>query len=153
MQANHIVASYLSPERVIELSTQIKEEALTEMLDFIISSEKIPHRDKIIKDLFQREESMNTCIGKGIAIPHVRTDLVDSIHIAVGRSKQGIQYGCQDEHPVILCFMIIASSKKDKEYIRVLGRLMQRLKDPNILTSLIKAETTNDIYRLIRFTD
>lgn len=153
MENTHIVASYLSPDRIIELQAGSKEEALNVMFEKICSFDRFRHHEQIKKDLFLRENNMNTCIGKGIAIPHVRTDLVDNIHLAVGRSKAGIQYGDTCEEPVKICFMIIASSKKDKEYIRVLGRLMQRLKDPHILSSLIHAETTDDIYRLIRFTN
>ena len=93
---------------------------------------------------------MSTGIGYEIAIPHARHKTVKDFVIAIGRKKEGLPYESIDDKPVKLIFMIGASDKQDKDYIRLLSRLVLRLKNPDFLEKVLKAQDPSEIYQLIK---
>ena len=67
------LANLLSAEQIIpEMKATERWPAIVELIDLLVSLGKIksPDRDSILASLKQREETMSTGIGFGIAIPH-----------------------------------------------------------------------------------
>jgi nitrogen PTS system EIIA component len=67
------LASLLSAEQIIpEMKATDRWPAIVELIDILVSLGKIKSedRDSILASLKQREETMSTGIGFGIAIPH-----------------------------------------------------------------------------------
>ncbi len=54
----------------------------------------------VLAALKQREETMSTGIGFGIAIPHASSDCVTEVVAGFGRSKKGIEFDSLDNEPV-----------------------------------------------------
>ena len=54
-----------------------KQEALDQMVDLMIKSEKINDREAYRQEVYRREEESTTGIGEGIAIPHGKGPFVD----------------------------------------------------------------------------
>src|SRR5947209_10325131 len=67
------LANLLSAEQIIpEMKATERWAAIVELIDLLVGLGKIksPDRDPILSALRQREETMSTGIGFGIAIPH-----------------------------------------------------------------------------------
>ena len=72
------LANLLSVEQIIpEMKATERWAAIVELIDLLVSLGKIKteDRDPILASLKQREETMSTGIGFGIAIPHCSSDL------------------------------------------------------------------------------
>lgn len=97
----------LKEDRVImEMKAGTREEALKELLTALNLDDKV---EEIVYDaLLKRESIGSTGIGHGIAIPHCRSIVLDQVHLAVGRSKKGIDFEAIDRKPVHLLFMLLA---------------------------------------------
>ncbi|MCD6181335.1 MAG: PTS sugar transporter subunit IIA [Candidatus Cloacimonetes bacterium] len=146
------VSDLLTQNEIIDIQATSKKEALEEMLAVICKSEKITKPKAFVKGIFDREKMMSTGIGYEIAIPHVRLKSVKDFVMAVGRSKQGIEYASIDDKPVKLIFMIGASEGQDKAYIALLSRLMLRLKNPEFMDKMMHAATPGEMYEIIKET-
>ncbi len=146
------ISDFIDETRIKDLEADNKKEALDEMLELISSSQNITNITAFKKAIFKRESLMSTGIGLGIAIPHAKIPECDDFVIAIGRLKNGIEYESLDDKPVRLIFMIGASDKQDKEYIRLLSRLVLRLKDNHILKELLQAKDKQEIYSIITST-
>ncbi len=144
------ISDYIAPERIIKLKSTEKKEALKELINIIVTSDKITDPKIFEKEIFKREKLMSTGIGYGIAIPHIRHKSVKDFVIAVGISKQGVKYQSIDDEPVHIIFMIGASDKQDKDYIKLLSKLVLRLKDKEFKEQLINAETPQEVYQIIK---
>ena len=144
------ISDYIAPERIIKLKSTEKKEALKELIKVITTSEKVTDPKIFEKEIFKREKLMSTGIGYGIAIPHIRHKSVKDFVIAVGISKQGVKYQSIDDEPVHIIFMIGASDKQDKDYIKLLSKLVLRLKDKEFKEQLINAETPQEVYQIIK---
>ena len=95
---------------------------------------------------------MSTGIGYGIAIPHARHKTVTDFVMVMGRKKEGLEYESIDDKPVKLIIMIGASDNQDKDYIKLLSRLMLRLKNKDFVKNILNADNSKEIYSLIKET-
>ena len=76
------LASLLSSEQIIpEMKATERWPAIVELIDLLVAQQKIDpaSRDGILAALKQREETMSTGIGFGIAIPHASSDAVAGV--------------------------------------------------------------------------
>lgn len=146
------LSDYILPEMVVDLEVKDKTELMNRLTDIIATSDKMLDPVTTRKALFDREKTMSTGIGNGIAIPHARTKAVSDFIIAVARVKPAIEFDSIDKVPVSLVFMIVATDKQDDEYIRLLSRLVLRLRNEDFLQNLYAAEDSSQVYHLIRDT-
>ena len=89
------LASLLTAEQIIpEMKAAERWPAIVELIDLLVGLGKIKtaDRDSILASLKQREETMSTGIGFGIAIPHCSSDRIEDVVAAFGRSTAGIEF-------------------------------------------------------------
>ncbi len=144
------ISNMISETRIINIKSNDKKGALKELLEVISKDELITDPKTFSKEIFKREKLMSTGIGYGIAIPHARHKTVKDFVIAVGRKREGLEYESIDDKPVKLIFMIGASDAQDKDYIKVLSRLVLRLKNQEFVDKILSAESSFDVYELIK---
>ena len=133
-----------------ELKSKTKEEALVEMVNHLVSLNKIKDKEILLEMLRQRESLGSTGIGKGIAIPHGRSLASTKLIIAFSKSEDGIKFNAIDGKPVHLIFMIIAPYQdKQNLYLVVLGKLVELLRKKRIRDKLLQVSTFQDFTDII----
>ncbi|MEO0081292.1 MAG: PTS sugar transporter subunit IIA [candidate division WOR-3 bacterium] len=116
------LSSLLRPERIcLELKAKKKVDVLRELVAMVKQDE---NAESLLQTLLKREELGSTGIGKGIAIPHGRSLLIDKLELAVGRSTKGIEFDSIDKKPAHLFFLVIAPPQdRGNQYLITLGRV------------------------------
>jgi len=140
----------LSVDRIGIIDTNDKKEALTEICDLMASADSVTDSEELKDAIFDRENIISTSIGLGIAIPHVRLKSVTEMTIAVGIVKGGIDYQSFDDQPVNIIIMIAAPEGAHREYLSVLAKIALLLKNPALRKSILKAESPQDIYEVLK---
>src|SRR5258707_15269215 len=71
-----------------EMKSAERWSAIVELVDLLVDQKQVKpqDRDVVLGALRQREETMSTGIGFGIAIPHASSDRVEKVVAAFGRS-------------------------------------------------------------------
>lgn len=138
----------LAPSRVVELGAVDKEGALDRLIEATSASDRIADAAKFRTAILKREEMMSTGVGNGIGVPHVKIPEVRDFVMAVGRSKDGIEYGSQDKKPVHLVVLIGANDSQSSQFLTVVANLMQRLKAARFRDLVMEAETIEKIHEL-----
>lgn len=133
----------------LNLTAKDKEGALEEMADMVHRARKVSDRDAFLKSLKKRENLESTGIGKGLAIPHARTDTVDGVVMAFSRSKDGVDFESLDKKPAHLIFLIASPEREKSAYIKVLARISRLLRRDEFRQQLLKAATPKDVVQLI----
>lgn len=134
----------------VGLEAEDKEETFEELVAFFCGATGNTKRDEILKAIKDREAKMSTGIKKGIAIPHGKTDAVDSVYGILGISKRGIDYDALDGEPVQLLFLMLAPQKESEKHLRILKRLAELLDSPKFCADLLAqgdAQSANNIIR------
>src|SRR3990167_6999292 len=88
----------------LALSGTTKDEILKELIALLNVGEKA---DVLYKMLKRRENLGSTGIGRGIAIPHCRSLVVNRLRVAFGRKSEGVDFKAIDEKPVHFFFLIV----------------------------------------------
>jgi nitrogen PTS system EIIA component len=132
----------------LDLQGTSKDEILREMVKLLGLDEK---SDAILVKMLKRRENLgSTGIGRGIAIPHCRSVVVDRLRVAYGRRIGGVEYGAIDELPVYNLFLIVAPPMEVSNlYLPVLGRLAQFARTPDISQKLREVRTPDEFLDLI----
>ena len=91
---------------LLDASPKSKSEALDQIVDLMVKSEKINDKEAYRKQVYAREEESTTGIGEGIAIPHGKCDAVTKPGLAAMVVKDGVDFDSLDGEPVTLMFLI-----------------------------------------------
>ncbi len=142
------LASLLSADQIIpEMKATERWPAIVELIDLLVALRKIDRacRDTILAALKQREETMSTGIGFGIAIPHASSDSVDEVVAAFGRSSQGIEFDALDNAPVKFVVLFIVPKNQFQTHLRTLAAIAKFLNDRAVRENLAAAGTKEEI--------
>lgn len=144
------IYKFMDVNRIIDIVSDNKKDALKELSRVIGTSDMISDETLFLKKIYEREELMSTGIGYSIAVPHIRDASIKDFVIALGRKAEGLDYESIDNKPVKLIFMIGASDTQDRDYIRLLSRLVLRLKNKTFMENLLAAASPEEIYTFIK---
>jgi nitrogen PTS system EIIA component len=132
----------------LDLSADSKDEILKELIQLLGLDEK--SEAILFKTLKRRENLGSTGIGKGIAIPHCRSLVVNKLRLAYGRKPDGTDFQAIDDEPVHHFFLIVAPPLEvSNQYLPVLGKIAQFAKDPDIPDTLSKISSEKDFLELL----
>src|SRR5256885_10112554 len=120
----------------LELEGTSKDDVLMELIGLLKLDEKI--EQMLFKMLKRRENLGSTGIGRGIAIPHCRSLVVQKLRVAFGRKRAGLDFKAIDDKPVHFLFLIVAPPLEvSNQYLPVLGKIAQFSKEPDVPTRLL----------------
>jgi PTS system nitrogen regulatory IIA component len=132
----------------LDLQGESKDEILKELIALLGLDDK--SEGILFKMLKRRENLGSTGIGRGIAIPHCRSLVVNRLRIAFGRKPDGIDYNAIDDEPVENFFLIVAPPLEvSNQYLPVLGKIAQFAKDPDVPERLSRLERPEDFLNLL----
>ncbi|MFG2005531.1 PTS sugar transporter subunit IIA [Spirillospora sp. NPDC048911] len=106
--------------------------------------------DAYIESMLDRERSISTHLGEGVAIPHGTAAGKDSVRrdaLAVVKFPGGVDWG---GHPVTLAIAIAA---RGDGHMAILAELAQILLDPEKARGLREAGTADEVVRLLQPTE
>ena len=147
------LANLLTTEQIIpEMTAQERWPAIVELVDLLVKQNKITPdaRDSILASLKQREETMSTGIGFGIAIPHCSSDRLEEVVAAFGRSTSGIEFDALDNAPVKFVVLFIVPKNQFQTHLRTLASIAKFLNDRSVRDSLANAKSADEISGIFR---
>ena len=105
------ITDYITEDLIdLDLKSKNRDEILVELSKLLEKSDNIiGEENDILKALVDREKLGSTGIGKGVAIPHAKTESAKELTVAFGVSREGIDFNSLDEEDVHLFFCICFS--------------------------------------------
>ena len=138
---------------LLDASPKSKSEALDQIVDLMVKSEKINDKEAYRKQVYAREEESTTGIGEGIAIPHGKCDAVTKPGLEAMVVKDGVDFDSLDGEPVTLMFLIAAPNTEDNIHLDVLSKLSVLLMNEEFTESLRNAKTVEEFMNIINDAD
>ena len=115
----------------LDLQAAEKDGILKELISLLKLDEK---SEAVLYKMLKRRENLgSTGIGRGIAIPHTRSLVVQRLRVAFARKRDGVDFKAIDEKPVYNFFLIVAPPLEvSNQYLPVLGKIAQFAKEPDV---------------------
>lgn len=133
----------------LDLKGTTKDEILKELISLLKLDEKSD--GMLFKMLKRRENLGSTGIGRGIAIPHARSLVVNKLRVAFGRKASGVDFKAIDEKPVYFFFLIVAPPLEiSNQYLPVLGKIAQFSKEPDVPQRLLALTEPSQFMALLQ---
>jgi len=123
---------YCNEEAILcEMAAQDKEDALRQLVDALVTAKSIPKSKAtaIRKEIIERERRATTGIGAGVGIPHARTKHVRRISIAIGRIREGIDFGAVDGEPVRIIVLMVSPLDRTNEHLAAMKQIVSLARD------------------------
>lgn len=110
----------------------------------------ISDADSMYRRLVEREELGSTAIGGGVAIPHCKMDNLEDVVVAVGLSRDGVEFESEDGSPVRLFFLVVSPSDKPAAHLRSLAAISKWVKADRHVERLLELEEPGQIWSLLQ---
>ena len=136
-------------KRVIDLdmTAKTKDEVIRHLAGLLMEAGYIQDLEGYVKDVYLRESEGITGIGNHVAIPHGKSDYVDHVGLAVGRTRDMVEWESYDEQPSDLFFLfaVPADSEGAKDHLRLIAELAGKLGNDSIMTKLQTAKSYDEL--------
>jgi len=149
------LGNLLSVDQILpEMQSKERWSAIVELVDLLVAQHQVKPEDRevVLAVLRQREETMSTGIGFGIAIPHASSDRVDKVVAAFGRSTTGIEFDSLDNAPVKFIVLFVVPKDQFQTHLRTLAAIAKFLNDRSVRERLATAASAEEILAIFEST-
>ncbi|MHC5033512.1 MAG: PTS sugar transporter subunit IIA [Planctomycetota bacterium] len=127
-----------------------KEEAIAELVELMVRAGEITDRDTVLAALYEREAKGSTGIGGGVAIPHAKSAELEGVTLAVGVSRDGIEFDAADGELVYLVFLVMAETHNPGPNVEVLADIGHLMQVPGVYEEMISAQDGDGLIEAIQ---
>jgi len=125
----------------MNLEATEKQDAIRELIGILDDAGHLTDRAEAERVVLERESIMSTGMEKGIAIPHGKTDTVDSLVVAVALKPEGIDFACADGQPATILITTLSPASRSGPHIRFMAEVSTLLQSEATRERLLASST------------
>ena len=133
----------------IYLSGHEKRQVIEEMVDLLAAARYIKDRNDVLKAVLDREAVMSTGVGDGVAIPHGKSEAAPSITVALGVTKEPIEFQAMDDRPVRLIWLLVGPPDQTGPHLKALSRISRLMHKREFRDQLMAATNAKSAFEAI----
>jgi len=135
---------------IVPLRNTDKKSVISELIDILERAGKISSFKEVYDEVIEREDSMSTGLGEGVAFPHARTDKVNNITVAIGISPEGIEFNAIDNKLVHIVVVILSPKKDSTPHLQFLSEMSKVLSKASTREKIICVKNAKELYGLFK---
>lgn len=144
------ISQYMSTHLVLFFDANTRDEALRYLVDQVAATGKLKDKEAFFNAIIEREKIVSTGVGVGVAIPHAKLPYLNQFFIAVGVLHKPVDWNALDHAPIRLIFMIGGPDDKQTEYLQILSKLTQTIKDEEKRKKLLNSNDPKAMIELFK---
>ena len=127
---------------------QTKDDVIVGLTQLVVDAGRATSPEGLARDVFAREAKSSTGMGKGLAIPHCRSESVTEATLGFTRLAEPVDFGSKDG-PADLVFLIAAPASGDQEHLKLLTKLARALVRKDFTDGLRNATSNDEVVALV----
>lgn len=137
------------------LAATKRDDAIRELVDALVDAGKVApdQRDPFVKSIIARENRGSTGFGHGVAVPHAKSSIVTQLVVAVGISKNGVDFNALDKQPVHSIFLLLSPENRPEEHLDAMEAIFGNLSRDQFRRFLRQATSADDVVTLLEEAD
>ncbi len=132
---------------IIDKSYKTKKEALDSFAKILVENKYASNKAKVVELALKRESETSTGIGEGIAIPHIRDEVMKKSVIFFAKVKP-MDWESLDGNPVNYIFFIALNPKESGSHVEILADLMKLLMNEDFKKDLKTVKSIASLKKL-----
>jgi len=140
---------------VARLNSTARDEIIHELTDALAKANAIDknHAETIAKAVIKRENEASTGLGKTVAVPHVKTNLVNNIVATVGLCQDGADFASLDKQPVYSIILLVSPENQPDRHLQAMECVFKNLQNEKFRKFLRHAKDAFQIEDLLKEVD
>jgi fructose-specific phosphotransferase system IIA component len=134
----------------LDLHPKDMRECLATMVSMAADTGVIDDRDDALQRLLDRERTMSTGMGGGVAVPHAKSERCHEMIVAMARVPDGIDFKAIDGKPVYVVFMLLGPPDSTRQHVDLLARIAYLVKTPGVVDAIQEATNTDHILEALK---
>ena len=156
-KAGHLLFGVVGRDAIsMEFRAGDKWALLKEMVEFAAATYKLPDdaQEPLLRSVIERERSLSTGLGKGIAIPHgtVADGLIPKSRNIMGVMaviREGVEFNSLDGQKAKVIILMIIPEHCFEDHLKTLAAISKVFSRKEITERLVASETPHEVYHLI----
>ena len=141
------IGDILSPKHLLlDLDNGTLIQAVAKVAELLENDERVEDWERFYAGLIKGIACMANEKDSGICVAHVRTNAVNAMTMAVGRSAKGIPVEGETMR-VLLIFVIGVPVALASDYLRIIGALTRIFRTPHGEEALMSAEDPEEFFQ------
>ena len=148
MQASSVSEIYqlLTPATIqVGLQGASKEEVIENLVALLEGHPAVKDLDQVRRAVVERERVMSTGVGKGLGLPHAKTNAVTDTVAAFAITRAPVAFGAIDSEPVQLLFLLVGMERSKSQHIKLLSRISRLMNRDAFRERLLAAQTPEQV--------
>lgn len=131
---------------IADLKGSTPQEAITELAKAMEENKFISNADNLISAAMEREKVLSTAMDGEVAFPHVRGVEGGALTLAMGVSKEGIDWDGEKVHFVFLSAIPVAVSAF---YLKLIAGIAQRFTKKDVRSAALAAKDSKSLWKAL----
>lgn len=150
------ITEYFEKDLIVhDLGKCTRDEAIKTLVDKVFQAKRgagyVLSGNDVLKAVMDREEQQTTGIGNGLAFPHARIEGWKDFSIAMGISREGIEFNSLDGEPVNYVFLLVSSSQEPYIILQTMSTLIRFMVKDGYSTKILDEHfSTDDIMNVLK---
>ncbi len=132
----------------LQLKSRRQANALREIIGLFEKTGSVLQPTDFLAQALVRERVNSTLAENSVAFPHARTELVDQIALAVGRSRAGIPWNDKGERARLI-FVVALPQRLVNDYLVLVGKLARITQNEQQRQALLAAATAAEFIEVL----
>jgi len=140
------VSQFLTPDSVaVGLKAGSKAELIDAMIALLEGRSEVVDLAAVRTAVLRRENSMSTGVGKGLALPHAKTNAVSRTVAAMAVTADPVPFEAIDDLPIRLVFLLVGEPDAKSQHVKVLSRISRLMNREAVRKKLSAASTPQEL--------
>jgi CBS domain-containing protein/mannitol/fructose-specific phosphotransferase system IIA component (Ntr-type) len=152
MPSNVRLADYLQPAHIaVPLAATSVKQAMHELVHRLRAAGVVRPNTEFEQQLQRSRARDIVAVGRGVVLPHFRTDAVQKLVVALGVAATPLATADSGlEHPPRIVVLILAPPAAATLYLQTVAALARWLSDDDVVRAITDAQSADEIARLPR---
>ncbi|MDA0683696.1 MAG: PTS sugar transporter subunit IIA [Bacteroidetes bacterium] len=136
LELNHLAVGVQASDKV---------ELINSVVDLLAGDPAIKDLEVVRRAVLEREESMSTAVGKGLALPHAKTSSVTGVTVALAITKEPVDFHALDNEPVRIVFLLVGRQDSKSQHVRILSRISRMMNRDENRRLFLEAQSAEEL--------
>lgn len=146
-----LLTQILTVDRILaRMEASDKYEAIRQLVQAVCRSGTCSDEQKLLQAVLDREAIRTTGIGRGLAVPHGKSDCCEELVMSLARPVSPIDFESQDHLPVDVIVLLASPANKTGPHIQALARISRLMLLADFRKAIAQADSAEAIYEVIK---
>lgn len=134
---------------LVPMKATTKSQAIMELVEVLKNNGKISDTQSVLEAVLAREALSTTGLSNEVAVPHGKSEALNSLELVIGVSPEGIDFNSIDGSLSKLFFLMLAPKGQGGQHIEALAEIAKLSQSPVLLRMLKSATSAKELLSIL----